>query len=125
MTQKIIVSKLASLIIAYKNCIKANNTEWEANHLESIESMCKNLPNGSGIDAGMKLDIDGSTEDKIVFTFSFHHLNANGYYDGWTDHKLTIKPSLIHGLNLYISGKDRNGVKEYLYDIFHEIFTLN
>lgn len=122
--QKVNVRKLAGLINAYQNCVKSNNTEWKEKHSDSIDEMLKNLPSGSGIDAGMKLSLDDCTPEKIVFTFGYHHMNEAGYYDGWTEHKLVITPSLFFGLNFRITGRDRNQIKDYLTDLFHEVFTI-
>lgn len=50
-------------------------------------------------------------------------MNENGMYDGWTEHKAIIKPSLVFGLDLKITGRDRNGIKEYLHDTFMQALT--
>ena len=52
-------------------------------------------------------------------------MNENGFYDGWTDHTLTVRPSLVHGIELEISGRNRNDIKEYLHETFHSaLFDL-
>ena len=43
-------------------------------------------------------------------------MNDDGYYDGWTDHILTVTPNLGGYPDMKISGRDRNNIKEYLYD---------
>ena len=118
------VKELASKLTAYKNCQKVNNLDWEFKHKDAIELMLYNLPSGSGLDNGVKFDWNNSNADKLVFTFSYHHLNENGYYEGWTDHKLIITPSLAFGIKMNITGKDKNQVKEYLYDTFNDLFTV-
>ena len=40
-----------------------------------------------------------------------------GFYDGWTGHTITITPS-FSGINLRISGPNRNDIKDYLYETF-------
>jgi hypothetical protein len=82
------------------------------------------LPSGSGVDRGCKIDLDDSGPEKIVITFGFHHMDEHGSYDGWTDHKAIITPSLHFGFNLRITGKDRNGIKEYLSDLFHRVLSV-
>jgi hypothetical protein len=120
---KTLSALLATKVQAYKNCIVSGNNEWEEKHLENIEELCsKYLPSGSGIDAGMGIVIASCAPEKLVFTFSYHHLNENGYYDGWTNHKLTVTPSFT-GIDMKISGRDSNGIKEYLYELFHSTFT--
>ncbi len=123
-TKTRLYKELAALVDAVQNCRKSNNTEWEAEHRDSIETLVKNyLPSGGGIDTGTKLDLEASTPNKLVFHFSYHHMNDAGMYDGWTDHVLTVTPDLRYGFDTRISGKDRNDIKEYLYEIYHNDLT--
>lgn len=111
--------ELASLVQARLNCEKSGNAEWHSKHTERIERLVKEyLPSGSGFDSGTKLDLDSSTGDKLVFGTAFHHMNESGMYDGWTPHVVTVRPSLAFGFNLSISGRDRNGIKEYIGELF-------
>ncbi len=80
------------------------------------------LPSGSGIDSGTKFDLGGSLVDCLVFHVSFHHTNEHGSYDGWTEHKVRVKPA-FDGVRLTISGPDRNQVKEYLHEVYSECLT--
>ena len=81
--KKPVYSHIASLLIAMDNCSKSGNSEWLAKHEQSIESLIEeSMPSGSGVDCGTKLDMDRSRPDRLVFTFSYHHMNENGYYDG-------------------------------------------
>ncbi len=121
--KKINVKDLAGKFNAYLNCIKSNNKEWEEKHEDSINAMLENLPSGSGIDAGTKFDWDKSTPEKLIFTLGFHHMDEGGGYDGWTEHEVIITPSLYFGINIRIAGKDRDGIKEYLSDLFNEVFS--
>ena len=121
--QKINVRDLAGKFHAYLNCVKSNNTEWKDKHEDAIESMLENLPSGSGFDAGTKFDWDNSTSERLVFNTAFHHMDEHGGYDGWTQHRITVTASLFFGIKIGISGKDRNGIKEYMHDVFSEIFS--
>ncbi len=76
-------------------------------------------PSGSGFDAGTVLS-DESTGEKLVFTTEYHHMNESGFYDGWTSHNVVVRPSLLHGFVLTVSGRDRNGIKDYIHDCFYE-----
>lgn len=118
--------EIASLIEARQNCRKANNTEWFDKHEETILSLVKDfMPSGSGIDSGTEIDLDRSKPDKLVFTFGYHHMNENGYYDGWTHHTLIVRPSLAHGIDITISGRDRNQIKDYLHETYrHALVSL-
>lgn len=88
-------------------------------HGDTIEELLSDFPSGSGFDNGTKLDLDDSTGEKLVFTTSYHHMNDGGMYDGWTDHVVTVEPSLEMGYRLKIRGSNRNDIKEYIADIFH------
>lgn len=117
----------------------AKNLQWlknlagdktKAQYIEqaenNIEQTCKNLPSGSGIDAGTKISMQESKPNKIVFAFSFHHMDEKGSYDGWTDHKAIFTPSFdFGGYKLRITGKDRNQIKNYLYELFGEVIEFN
>ena len=100
-----------------------NNTKWSDDAEEVLEDIMRNkLPSGSGIDAGTKLD-DDSTPNRLVFHVPFHHLNDAGYYDGWTQHRVIVTASLSWGINIKVTGKDKNGIKDYLGELFHEVLT--
>ena len=119
---------IASAVQARKNCSAPNiagtiNQEWFERWTETIEKETRNLPSGSGIDAGVKFDFDKSTAEKLVFYFGFHHMNDIGYYDGWNDYTLTVTPSLQFGFHMKITGANRNGIKDYLCEIFQHAFA--
>ena len=111
---------IASAVQARANCAKTLDThqEWFDRWTETIENETRNLPSGSGIDAGVKFDFDKSTAGKLVFHFGFHHRDAGGYYDGWNDYTLTVTPSPQFGFHAKITGVNRNDIKDYLYEIF-------
>jgi hypothetical protein len=110
---------LANLIEARNNCIDHGKSEWKDNHTDRILDLVKeHMPSGSGFDSGTTIDLDASTAEKIVFHTSFHHMNEDGFYDGWTEHKVTVRPSLGRLINIRISGIDRNMIKEYMDDEF-------
>lgn len=113
--------QLASLVQARLNCIRSGNTEWKFTHEDRIEKLVRDhMPSGSGLDCGTKFDFEKSTPEKLVFHTSYHHMNEAGMYDGWTDHIITVKPSLASSFKLNIGGRDRNFIKDYLYDTFDQ-----
>lgn len=115
---------LASHIAAYHNCKASGNTEWLNRHADAVERICKQiLPSGSGIDSGSTIDLGECTAEKIVIHADYHHMNDGGYYDGWTEHAIRVTPSFIGGLSLRVSGRDRNMIKDYLSDTFHQALT--
>jgi len=110
---------IAKALGAMKRCEQAGNTEWQGKHEAAILEHCESLPSGSGFDNGSKLDFEASTSDKLVFVTAYHHMDENGCYDGWTDHRVTITPSFELGCHMVISGRDKNEIKEYISDVFH------
>ena len=82
-----------------------------------LKRLMNDAPHGSGIDNCILFELDDSNDSKLVFNLSYHHMNEVGYYDGWTEHKITVKPSLMFTFVINISGKDKNDIKDYLHDI--------
>ncbi len=119
--QRINLSELSNIFQAYKSCLASNN-DFSVKHEERINKILENLPHGSGIDSGVKFLWDLSKPDKLIFSLGYHHLNENGYYDGWTEHKLTVVPAFLNGYDMKISGINRNDIKDYLGDLFGEVF---
>lgn len=102
--------------------IKACNQEWQDKHDDILSDIEANyLPSGSGIDLGSKIDRKASSMDKVVIILSYHHMNENGYYEGWTEHKVIVTPSFMDNhVNLRITGRNRNFIKDYLYDVYDQ-----
>jgi hypothetical protein len=110
-------SELSRLIQARKT----SKPEWAERHTDTIESLVKeHMPSGSGFDSGTKIDLDASHAEKLVFYTSFHHLNGQGFYDGWTEHTVTVTPSLSGDFHLRISGRNRNEIKDHMYQSFEQ-----
>lgn len=77
----------------------------------------KNGPSGSGIDMGTALS-EKSTMDCIVLGTHFHHMDEHGSYDGWTDHMVRCKASMLFGIDVTVSGRDRNQIKDMLGEMY-------
>lgn len=116
-----VFQEIPHLLVAIANCKKAgeSHAEWLDRHEDRLEAIMRAAPSGSGIDSGTKLD-DSSTPENLVFTFEYHHMNENGMYVGWTNHKCVVTPSLQFGYLLKITGRNRNDIKDYLYDVYAE-----
>ena len=117
MTYKAKLYKILALTVnAYQHCIRVNDVEWRDKHQAELEFLVENfMPSGSGVDNGVKLD-EASHDEKLIFNLSYHHMDENGFYDGWTDHRAIVTPSLAFGYSLKITGTNRNEIKEYLAD---------
>jgi len=109
-TYKFIAGKLAAL----NGC----NPHWTEQHTDQLDYVMNNYsPSGAGIDSGTKLSSKSSPE-KLIFDTAYHHMNDGGYYDGWTEHQVIVTSSLVHGINIRITGTDRNQIKDYLHQVF-------
>lgn len=76
------------------------------------------LPHGSGFDSGCKLVQGLSTPEKLVFSVPFHNMDEMGGYDGWSDLKVIVKPSLLFGIRLTVTGRDYHGtLKDYVCEV--------
>lgn len=113
-----VIETIASTLDALTRCPVGH--KWHDKHHARLTEIEKNyLPSGSGIDCGTKIDRDRSTASRVVFTTEFHHMDGSGMYDGWTEHTVVVRPSFIGGLDLRVTGRDRNGIKDYLADVFN------
>jgi len=87
--------------------------QWDA-----IRHIVRKLsPSGSGFDSGTTL-ADKSTENKLIFETAYHHMNSVGFYDGWTEHKVTIAPDFLWEYDIRISGRNKNQIKDFIGDVF-------
>lgn len=115
---------IAQTLGAHRNCVRSGNKEWEDTHETALHLFRERLPSGSGLDLGPRLDLERSTPERLVFSHcAFHHLDEHGGYDGWTEHEVVVTPSLQFGFHLRVTGRDRDGIKEYIGTLFHEILS--
>lgn len=113
---------IASLLATIDRCESNANWEWRDRHQDTLDAMLKrHLPYGSGIDSGSKLLVDECKSNKLVFSADFHHMTEHGFYDGWSYHQVIVTPSLEMGAVIKITGRDRNSIKEYLGELFHQV----
>lgn len=87
----------------------------------SILGQCEDLlPHGSGLDGNVAIEIEKSSERKIVVGFEFHHINKNGFYCGWTSGKVVFRPE-FDGFSTKIFGdgdKKSAQIRDYMHDVF-------
>ena len=118
----------ARILEAQLNCSQSGNAEWEDKHRDAIERIMETAPSGLGLDNGVTFALQASTPEILVFTTSYHHMNDVGVYIGWTDHAITVRPSLAHGCTVSVSGQDKNGIKYFIHNVcstwlFEEVCT--
>lgn len=115
-----VYEEIARTVDAYHRCVELKNDEWKDKHkvnLAAIEDQY--LPSGSGFDSGTFVNLDKSSGDKIVLETSYHHMGEGGFYEGWTFHTVTITPSLLFRFHMKVNGVNKNGIKDYIVDVFH------
>jgi len=121
-----VYQKIAMKLQAIANCTKTHNTEWYNQHkAELISIIERSMPSGSGIDCGTCLDLEKSNHDRITLTCAYHHLTEHGLYNGWTEHVIIIRPSLAHGIAIVVRGEDKNGVHDYLAELYYDHLTAD
>lgn len=120
-----VANEIASLIAARVNCLKYGSAEWHRHHGQKLARIIRDyLPSGGGFDCGTTLlEEECRGGERLVFSTEFHHMDEHGGYDRWTQHKVTVYPSLIYGLDIRVSGKDRNNVKECISQCFYDALT--
>lgn len=122
--QRTLIQVISSNVTSLQNCIVSDqlSSEWAATYRERIEHIERNvLPRGSGIDNGTKIDLDRCNpkgRQCIVFNVAFHRMDENGYYCGWQDYRVVVVPC-FDGINVNVIGRDYNGLKDYLAELFH------
>lgn len=109
--------------IAHNNCVTNGNTDWEVRWLARLDALVQLIPSGSGIDRAPRTrSAVEIAADAIRFDVGFHHMNDVGMYDGWTEHTVLVRPA-FDGITVRVSGRDRNGVKDYIAEVMEHAFT--
>jgi hypothetical protein len=118
MTRQPVCQQIASLLAAINNCRKHASHEQLSIHTQRLQNLVtEHMPRGSGFD-GTHLWTNDCTPDKLVFHTSFHHMDENGHYDGWTDHTVIVRPSLAFGFEIKITGKNRDNIRDHIAQTF-------
>jgi len=118
--------ELATKIDAIENCVKNGNQEWFRRHHEELKDLLNQLPHGSGIDGDWKIEYDKTKNDNIVLSNSYHVMNEVGFYDGWIDFTVIVKPDFISGFQLNIKGRfsdyrwQGESIRECLYQVLYD-----
>lgn len=103
---------------ARTRCLVTGNQEWRDIWTEKLRAMQKELPSGSGIDNGTKIIMDECDITRIVLICDYHHMNQDGFYDGWTHHRIVAKPTFM-GIDVRVAtGPNKNDIKEYLANVY-------
>jgi hypothetical protein len=120
---------LGSMVESFYRFHQCDRPEYVVKVVTSIDDLCREfLPSGSGFNNGTQwVEPDHwDTKPSIVkLKTAFHHMNETGCYDGWTDHQVKFWSTLGGSLDLVVTGKDRNGIKDYIGDTFHDALCVN
>ena len=118
---------IAGKLRAMENLKNADDPNgWYDKHEDSIENLIKDhFPHGAGFDGEIWLDYSRSNPEKLVFFAEYHHMDQNGYYDGWSTLKCVVRPSLACGFDFKLTGIKRKYRydAEYYYSMFHSFLA--
>ena len=91
-------------------------------HLNKLNELLDKLPTGSGIDAGSTIAFEECRWNKIVFNSAYHVMDEHGYYDGWIEFQIIVRPSFT-GFDLEIKPLRRKKYfNDYLHDYVFDVF---
>lgn len=114
----IIAEALSRAIVSGRNAEASGNTVWAEKWQARIADIMDGAPWGSGFDNGTHLGSGHKQSDRrLTFATSFHHMSDGGFYDGWSDHIITIDATFT-GLGVKVSGRNRNDIKDYIAEVF-------
>ena len=99
--------------------VSQKNWAKRAKELSLLQEL---LPNGNGIrgQEGLAEILPESTKKRIVIYTTYWHPNDSYETSRWTAHQVIITPSFEREINIRITGKNKDNVKDYLHDIFRE-----
>ena len=89
------------------------NTPLKEKQLSWLQEL---LPFGNGIEAVCVIPLKSTKKRIVIDTYYWHP----DYSDEWTIYKVVITPSFEGEINIRITGKNEDNVKEYLHDIFRQ-----
>lgn len=130
-----LIAALSSANFARLNCLRTlersperqnveHATEWSQRHGENISSLVADfLPSGSGFDGGTQFDFDRSAPECLRFNTAFHHMSESGMYSRWTEHAITVRPSLCFGFLVTVGGRDYRDIKSYIAETFESALS--
>lgn len=111
----------ASALLTIKNC-ENTGKPFPTDMQMRINKLNELMPHGSGLDGGSETRLlrNDSSSEKLVFPADFHHMNEHGFYDRWSYHRVIVTPSLLFGIILKVTGRDRNDIKDHIYQVFYD-----
>ena len=86
------------------------------------ELIDKYMPSSSGFDGKIELD-EKSTDEKIIIHVEYHHMDINGFYDGWSTFKVIITASMAYNYCMQVKGE--SVVRKYFYHVGFDDFVIS
>jgi hypothetical protein len=118
-TPSTVISRISGHLSGVSGAAASECAEWVARHESALAWIERNLlPYGGSIQPQCTVMTGESSPERVVIDVPWHHMNEHGGYDGWTSYRVIVTPSLLHGISIRITGRDRDDVKGYLLDIF-------
>jgi hypothetical protein len=112
-----VYEKMASLLAEYNKYIGEN--EQKRMLRRAIEEfVAEYMPKGGGWKDGTSIDLTESNDSEIVLRGTYYHVISYGNYGAPTEHKILIDASLSRGFKVKVTGRDKNDVKDELYERF-------
>jgi hypothetical protein len=113
---KTVATRIYELKQQITNCIDSGNLTWQYRAEGEFDQLMREAPSGSGFDSGTLLEL--ATDNTLIFQTSFHHMNDNGMYIGWTHHRVVVK-AVFGGISLRVTGENKRDIKEYIGEVFY------
>lgn len=117
MKDRTVAETISTTAMALSTCREYENKGWAAAWARALDMLARNyLPHGSGFDSGCRVDHTKTGADKIVLYAEFHCMNDVGFYDGWREYRVTVRPTFGADLDVTISGRDYRdtGLPDYV-----------
>ena len=87
------------------------------------QGIMETAPQGAGFNSGTVLDSMSNPRELVFITYFFHgdpqdQEEPEADFTPWTEHNVEVQAHLYYGFELHITGRDQNGIKEYIHDTF-------
>ena len=120
-----VFEKIGELMIGLKRITNPSYYDSVVKNVEGLIS--KHFPHGSGFDSKPEFSFDLSAYNKWIIFQSYHHMNDNGYYCGWSHFKIIVTPCFVGGFEIKIIAKHssrecskRFNNDDYFYEVYYE-----
>jgi len=112
---------LAEAMQSLRNCEASKPTSpsggWATRWANVVRELVSSLPHGSGFDSDPRISLQQSKPDRIVIDGSFHKMDSNGYYCGWSDFRVTVKPT-FDGIDVDARGAGSTDLNDYIAETY-------